>query len=171
MKAIAVMLTTFVAELIITLRVYAVCHGLKVVLAVGGTIMAGQWALVIYVVSQTWRSSVQVQTQLGTLLDTLSTIPELKKNRIFHLCMNKKMIAFPEYLIADAAASLVFDALAFITVMGIAVHSRRAYGVYSVMRTIQRDGAMYFFVMFSGNLTWLLLVLCAPGVLKMIQIE
>ncbi|KAF4618866.1 hypothetical protein D9613_010088 [Agrocybe pediades] len=175
MKAIAVMLTTFVAELIITLRVYAICRGLKVVLAVAGMLMAAQWALVIYVVSQTWGllsgSSTQVQTQLGSLLNAISTIPKLTKNQVFHLCMNTKLIAFPQYLVADAATSLVFDALAFITVTGVAVHSRRAHGVHSVMRTVQRDGAMYFFAMSSANFTWLLLVLCAPGALKTIQIE
>ncbi|KAF4622121.1 hypothetical protein D9613_009467 [Agrocybe pediades] len=171
MKSVAVMLTTCVAEIIITLRVYAVCHQLKIVLVVGGTIMAAQWALVIYVVSQTWRLGVQFQNPFISLLDAISTIPESTKNQTFHFCMNTKLVAFPEYLVADAAASLVFEALAFITIMGVGVHLRRADGLYPVMRTIQRDGAMYFFALFSGNLTWLVLVLCAPGLLKLIQLE
>ncbi|KAF9548085.1 hypothetical protein CPC08DRAFT_715674 [Agrocybe pediades] len=171
MKAVAVMLTTFVAEIIITLRVYALCHGLKMVLAVSGTLMAGQWAIVIFIVSQTWNPGKQFQTPLGSLLNTISTTPELMKNQIFHYCMNIKAFAFPEYLVAVSAVSLAFDTLAFITIMGISIHSRRAYGVYTMMRTVQRDGAMYFFAMFSGNLTWLLLVLYAPGVLKIMQVE
>ncbi len=62
--------------------------------------------------------------------------------------------------------SLAFDAFAFLGITyGVVSRARNSGGGYHlvpVLKVVQRDGIMYFFVLFSSNLVWLLLLLHAP---------
>lgn len=57
--------------------------------------------------------------------------------------------------------SLAFDGFAFLSIMFVIIRVNRHYGVFPLMRIIQQDGIFYFFVLFSSNLVWLLLLLHA----------
>ncbi|KAJ6608074.1 hypothetical protein B0H10DRAFT_1816632, partial [Mycena sp. CBHHK59/15] len=66
------------------------------------------------------------------------------------------------YVKAFLALSLAFDTLVFIAIVYVTVKSSRSYQFMPLMRIIQRDGIMYFLVLFSSNLVWVLLLIYAP---------
>lgn len=58
--------------------------------------------------------------------------------------------------------SLTSDGLAFIGIIyGVIPRGRATRSVIPLLEVIQQDGIMYIFVLFSSNLTWLLLLLHA----------
>ncbi|KAF4622018.1 hypothetical protein D9613_009548 [Agrocybe pediades] len=72
---------------------------------------------------------------------------------------------------AHISLFLTFDILVFLAIISITVYASRGVGLYSLMGVIQRDGIMYFFILLSSNLTWLLLTLYARPALKFLHIE
>ncbi|KAJ7085874.1 hypothetical protein C8R44DRAFT_651090, partial [Mycena epipterygia] len=61
------------------------------------------------------------------------------------------------YVTAFVCLSLVFMATIYVT-----VKSSRSYHLILLLQVIQLDGIMYFMVLFSSNLAWVLLLIYAP---------
>lgn len=57
--------------------------------------------------------------------------------------------------------SLAFDAVAFLVILFATAKAMQTYQIGRIMKVIRQDGIMYFFVLFSSNLVWLLLLLHA----------
>ncbi|KAA1468386.1 hypothetical protein DENSPDRAFT_462539 [Dentipellis sp. KUC8613] len=66
---------------------------------------------------------------------------------------------------------LCFDAIVFLVICFTTVTAIRRSNYGHMLHIIQRDGIIYFFVLFSSNLTWLLLALYAPPGRKYMQTQ
>lgn len=62
---------------------------------------------------------------------------------------------------AFLSLSLTFDGIAFLVILAVTFSSSQSYNFMPVMKIIKRDGVMYFFVLFSSSLVWLVLLLRA----------
>ncbi|PPQ95299.1 hypothetical protein CVT26_014873 [Gymnopilus dilepis] len=137
METLETMVTTFLAEALLTFRHHAV-------LWLSGSIILAQWIIALYVMSQSSKGTDQVALLLPVPTFPLPELPDL-----------------PPYH--------AFDGLAFLAIMVVTVRANRRYGVLPLMRIIQQDGIIYFFVLFSSNLVWLLLLLHARPALKFLH--
>ncbi|KAF8066922.1 hypothetical protein FPV67DRAFT_1216163 [Lyophyllum atratum] len=149
------------AELFLTLRVYALFGRSKCILFIAGTILLWQWGITFYVVSQ---ASVLGTIQPAALLSraTIPHLPTLPEINLYHVCT---YIAFPvvkPWSETYICLSIVFDGLAFVGIVCAVATGRRAtHIVFPLTSIIQRDGILYFLVLFSSNLLWLLLAVYA----------
>lgn len=57
--------------------------------------------------------------------------------------------------------TLAFDTLVFLAITVITFLKTKKYGFIPLIDVIQKDGVTYFFVLFSSNLLWLVLLLHA----------
>ncbi|KAF9564156.1 hypothetical protein CPC08DRAFT_748556 [Agrocybe pediades] len=166
METLETMLTTFVAEILIALRVYALSKKSKLVVVAAGIIMAVQWAIAIFVMSQHSKGTDQVVFLMDVPEFPPPKLPDIPA---YHVCIFITVLSLVPWVQAWLALALAFDALAFLAIIVITAHSMRLHGRVRLMQVIQRDGIIYFFVLFGSNLTWLLLTLYARPALKFIH--
>ncbi|KAF5386810.1 hypothetical protein D9615_002135 [Tricholomella constricta] len=188
MEAIGSATLTTTAEVFLTLRVYAVLERRKPILFVAGAIILCQWGLVFYLASQASKGTAQVAVLLSrNLIPDLPAVPDTdpyhskengfsslkimdaEKLSVCILISTLHEITFGEAILSLA---LAFDGLAFIGIVyGIAVKCRATTSDVKLplMRVIKRDGIIYFLVLFSSNLVWLILLLHARPALKFIH--
>ncbi|KAJ8520696.1 hypothetical protein ONZ45_g2542 [Pleurotus djamor] len=132
-------------------RVYALLKCNKVVILFSSTLIAAQCAIAVYTL-------IQVLTHKGP------EMPLVAASGI-HACV----LGFSFFssttpsLTAFLSLGLAFDFSAFVVLLTVSIRAIRG-GFYlgKLLRVIQRDGTLYFFVVFSSNLMWLLLVLLEP---------
>ncbi|KJA18918.1 hypothetical protein HYPSUDRAFT_44764 [Hypholoma sublateritium FD-334 SS-4] len=144
------------AETILALRIYAMSGRRWYFIALLAPVIAVQFALAIFVVSQ--RGNIALPTVYYALADP------------FHVC-----ILFPQLSIAKVdeaflALTLAFDSIVFfltlvLSFLGIRKAGRRT----PILAALQCDGTLYFFAIFSGNLLWLIFSLHNRPSLKFIQ--
>ncbi|KAF5379386.1 hypothetical protein D9615_006600 [Tricholomella constricta] len=161
---------TTIAELFMTLRVYALLKRNKAVLFVAGVIILWQWALIMYVIVQASKGT----THLAFLLsrDVAPALPTLPTTDPYHVCIFIVSPALVPWAEAFLCLCLSFDGLAFIGIIfGIAVRRREmnTQSLAPVTTIIRRDGVLYFFVLFSSNLVFLLVARYARPGLKNIH--
>ncbi|KAK7014081.1 hypothetical protein VNI00_019430 [Paramarasmius palmivorus] len=159
------MSTTFIAEVFLTLRVYVLAKKHKGVLACSGLIIAWQWAIAIYAMSQSSKGTDQPALLLSRRAEILA-LPPLPDADPYHVCIFISTLTVTPWVEAWLCLSLAFDGLAFLAILVFTLRmmSRQEYQFIRILRVIQRDGIAYFFVLFSSNLVWLLLLLHArPG--------
>ncbi|KAK7056301.1 hypothetical protein VNI00_002854 [Paramarasmius palmivorus] len=165
METFETMSTTFIAEVFLTLRVYALAKKHRGVLAISGFIMAWQWAIAIYAMSQSSKGTDQPALLLSRRAG-MPPLPTLPNAEPYHVCIFISTLTVTPWVEAWLCLSLAFDGLAFLAILFFTFQmmSRQEYRFIRVLKVIQRDGITYFFVLFSSNLVWLLLLLHArPG--------
>ncbi|ESK95415.1 hypothetical protein Moror_3853 [Moniliophthora roreri MCA 2997] len=165
MEGLQTFLSICIAEIFITLRVYALLGMHKGILAVSGTIMICQWAIGIYVLS------VGGLSQPAALLSRRAELPTLPNAGPYHICQLISGIIAAPWTEAYLCLTLVFDGLAFIAILVVTLKMipKRGTHVLYILKVIQRDGILYFFVLFSSNLVWVLLLLRARRALKLVH--
>ncbi|KAJ3517450.1 hypothetical protein NLJ89_g509 [Agrocybe chaxingu] len=168
------MITTFIAELFLTLRVYALSGKSKSVLVISALFMAWQWGIAIYAMSQSDKGTDNVAVLLSVPTFPLPRLPEVDPyhgaSSSFPLvCIFISVLGIAKWVEAWLCLSLAFDGLVFLAIIFITVRSARQHGFVPMMRIIQRDGIVYFFVLFSSNLVWLMLLLHARPALKFLH--
>ncbi|KAJ7237578.1 hypothetical protein C8J57DRAFT_1180552 [Mycena rebaudengoi] len=158
METFETLLLTTTAELFLTLRVYAITAKNRIFPCIAAGIMAAQWAIAIYAMSQSSQGTDQVALLLSRELPPLPPLPTIDP---YHVCIFISVLTVVPYVKAFLCLCLAFDTLAFMVIIFVTVRSSRAYQFMPLMQVIQRDGIVYFFVLFSSNLVWLLLLLYA----------
>ncbi|KAH7874997.1 uncharacterized protein C8R40DRAFT_1069887 [Lentinula edodes] len=169
METLETMLLTCLCEIFLTLRVYALskCH--RSVLVLSGLIIVWQWGIAVYAMSQ----SSQGTDQISLLLTgpSASHFVALPATDPYHICIFISTLTVTSWVEAFLCLSLAFDALVFIAIlwMTFRMMAKQNYQFVHILEVIQRDGIFYFFVLFSSNLLWLLLLLHARASLKFIH--
>ncbi|EEB94300.1 hypothetical protein MPER_06903, partial [Moniliophthora perniciosa FA553] len=139
LQALQTLSSTCIAEMFITLRVYALLGKHKGVFAVFGIIM----------VCQTAASSCR-------------SFPTLPNADPYHICQLTTAVFVVPWVEAGLSLILVFDGLAFIAILVVTLkmisNRDRHSSLLYILKVIQRDGVLYFFVLFSSNFAWLLLL-------------
>ncbi|KAJ7177495.1 hypothetical protein C8R43DRAFT_872502, partial [Mycena crocata] len=145
METLETVLLTTTAELFLALRVYAITAQSKVFPCVTAAILSCQWAIAIYAMD-------------------IPGLPPLPNLDPYH--GNQIILAITDdsvpYVKGFLSLSLAFDTLVFLTIVYVTVKSSKSYQFMPLMRIIQRDGILYFLVLFSSNLIWVLLLIYAP---------
>ncbi|KAJ7037623.1 hypothetical protein C8F04DRAFT_1091909 [Mycena alexandri] len=166
METLETVLLTTTAELFLALRVYAITRQSKVFPCVTVAILTCQWAIAIYAMSQSSQGTDQVALLLPRQLPPLPPLPDIEP---YHVCIFISTLTVVPYVKGFLSLSLAFDTLVFLTTVYVTVKSARSYHFIPLMKVIQRDGIMYFLVLFSSNLIWVLLLIYAPPALKFIH--
>ncbi|KAJ3899370.1 hypothetical protein F5879DRAFT_811008, partial [Lentinula edodes] len=148
METLETMLLTCLCEIFLTLRVYALskCH--RSVLVLSGLIIVWQWGIAVYAMSQSSQGTDQISLLLTVICST-------------------------SWVEAFLCLSLAFDGLVFIAIlwMTFRMMAKQNYQFVHILEVIQRDGIFYFFVLFSSNLLWLLLLLHARVCIMFIVLD
>ncbi|KAJ8502535.1 hypothetical protein ONZ45_g11671 [Pleurotus djamor] len=140
-----------------------VLQGSKSVLFSASAVILCQWAIILYAVAQPSKATSQIAVLLPPELSL--ELPPLPTIDPFHVCLIMSTLPNGASLVeAFLYLSLTFDSVAFICILGVTISAARNHYFTELFRVIQRDGVAYFFVLFSSNLTWLLLALYGrPG--------
>ncbi|KAE9401961.1 hypothetical protein BT96DRAFT_573815 [Gymnopus androsaceus JB14] len=149
------LITTSVAQVFLTLRVYALCKQ-KFVWIIAGLIAACQWGILIFVMSQSSSSTdlLSILLPLDSLPIPLPVLPDIDP---FHVCISiSNLIVVPQWVRAFICLSLAFDGLAFLAIIFTVVRISWSRPLTHIVKVIQRDGIIYFFVLFSSNFVWIM---------------
>ncbi|KAJ8093257.1 hypothetical protein PM082_020743 [Marasmius tenuissimus] len=173
METLETMLLTFTAEVFVGLRVYALSKRRKLVLYAAAFVLVWQWGIAIYAMSQSSLGTDQVQLLLPMDGPPPLVLPDLPKTDPYHICIFISVIAVAPWVEAFLCISLAFDGIAFlaITYFSFVMAREQGYRVTHLLRIIQRDGIVYFFVLFSSNLVWVLILFYARSSLKFIHAQ
>ncbi|THH07899.1 hypothetical protein EW146_g9171 [Bondarzewia mesenterica] len=127
-------------------------------------VLLWQWGIALYAMSQSSAGTDQPALLLSR--DALPPLPTLPSADPYHICIFISTLTVTPWVEAFLCIGLSFDGLVFLTILTITMKASRAqeFEIGRVMKVIQRDGIVYFSVLFSSNLVWLLLLLHArPG--------
>jgi len=86
----------------------------------------------------------------------------------YHVCV---LFSDPRMDTAYLAVSIAFDSIVFAITLIFTVKEHRLRPNSILLQTIQRDGTLYFCVILTGNLTWMLLALYARPSLKFMNAQ
>jgi len=86
----------------------------------------------------------------------------------FHICI---LFSDPVKDMSYLAVSITFDGIVLCLTLAVTVSTSKNRPTMPLLRTIRRDGLIYFFVIFSGNLAWMLLALYARAGLKFMNAQ
>ncbi|KAF7422296.1 hypothetical protein PC9H_010452 [Pleurotus ostreatus] len=162
------MLLTFTAEVFLTLRVFALLKRNRAVPAVSIIILSWQWGIALYAMSQSSQGTVQNALLLSRREPPLE-LPMLPNTDPYHICLFITTLTVAPWVEAYLCLSLAFDSLAFMSILYAGFVASRHHHIGVVLRVVYRDGIVYFFVLFSSNLVWLLLLLYARTGLKLMH--
>jgi len=143
---------TLLAQVVLTVRMYAV--GMKnVYIAVGfGIITASQFALGIYMMTLAGKEGAHPLPQIP--LDA------------YHLCV---FFRHRNLELAYTSLSIIYDSLAFLLIMFLATRlKRRGLKVRTLMEAIAEDAMRYFMVIFSAHLVLVLTLNLAPEPIQLL---
>lgn len=141
------------AEMILLLRLNALLNGNKLLVGVLLAIMLGQTVTVVAAMSVRGDNAAMV-------------IPDIDLD-VFHVCV---LFSNPKMDTAYLALSIAFDSIVFILTLVLTVREYRVRRSI-LLRTIQRDGTLYFCLILSGNIMWMLLVSFARPTLKFMNAQ
>ncbi|KAF9462324.1 hypothetical protein BDZ94DRAFT_1309791 [Collybia nuda] len=162
-ESIQTVLLTSTAEIFIAIRVYAITRKNLVFPCIAGLILASQWAIVLF--ATTLSTPDYPALLLSRDFPPLPTLPEIDP---FHVCIFISTLTAVPFVKAFISLTLAFDGMAFLIILLVNFRSSSSYNM-PMMKVIQRDGTVYFLVIFSSNLVWLVLLLHARLALKFIQ--
>ncbi|KAJ3993362.1 hypothetical protein F5050DRAFT_1810595 [Lentinula boryana] len=158
-----------IAEVLVLLRVHALSGRKPYVLFIAILLIVVQWALLLYqdVLYKNGTSNLAVLL-FARELDT-SAIPPLPDIDAYRLC-----IAIPSTQIAQAGETflslfIVYDGLAVLSIIYFVSQQAKGFHLVPILELVQRDGLLYFAVMFSSNFVWLMMALHARPSLGFIQ--
>ncbi|KAJ3742303.1 hypothetical protein DFH05DRAFT_1544383 [Lentinula detonsa] len=158
-----------IAEVLVLLRVHALSGRKQYVLSIAILLIVVQWALLLYqdVLYKNGTSNLAVLL-FARELDT-SAIPPLPDIDAYRLC-----IAIPSTQIAQAGETflslfIVYDGLAVLSIIYFVSQQAKGFHFVPILELVQRDGLLYFAVMFSSNFVWLMMALHARPSLGFIQ--
>ncbi|KAA1478070.1 hypothetical protein DENSPDRAFT_885605 [Dentipellis sp. KUC8613] len=160
---------TTIAQIFLTLRVYAITGRQKIVLVISVLFHLCQWGIIIYILSQASPGTSNPALLLSHRDSALPPLPTLPDVDAFHICIFIAALNKASWLEATVCMCLAFDTVVFLIICIMTGITIRRSSNGRMLRIIQRDGVVYFFVLFSTNLVWLLLALHAPPGLKFVQ--
>ncbi|KAA1477983.1 hypothetical protein DENSPDRAFT_854681 [Dentipellis sp. KUC8613] len=155
METFETTLLTTVGEIFLALRVYAITKKNKAVPVFTALVILWQWGIAVYVMSQSSKGTdlpALLLSRRGVSIPPLPTLPNIDPFHEAFLCI-----------------SLAFDIVVFLIIIVTTTRALRQTQVKGMLHIIQKDGILYFFVLFFSNLVWLLLVLHARSGLKFLH--
>ncbi|KAK1218622.1 hypothetical protein PQX77_012620 [Marasmius sp. AFHP31] len=101
----------------------------------------------------------------------LPVLMEIPKTDPYKVCLFISIISVAPWVEAFLCLGLIFNGMAFLAIayFSFSMVQVQGYQINHLLRVIQRDGVVYFFVLFSSNLLWLLLLIYARSSLKFIH--
>jgi len=137
---------TLLAQVVLTIRIYAVAMK-NIYIAIGlGAITVSQLALGIYMMAVAGKEGAQPLPQIP--LDA------------YHLCV---FFRHRKFELAYTSISIFYDSLAFLLIMFLATGlKRRGLKVRNLMETITADATRYFLVIFSAHFVLVLTLNLGP---------
>ncbi|CAK5276869.1 unnamed protein product [Mycena citricolor] len=167
---------TTTAQLFIALRVYAITAKHQLFPAFTILVLLAQWGIAIYAMSQSSLGTDQVALLLPVRRDidssvaaTIPALPVLPTIDPYHICIFISTLTVTPYVKAFLGLALAYDTIAFLVIFGVTLRRQRSYKLLPIIQVIQRDGIMYFLILFSSNLLWVLLIQYAPPALKFLH--
>ncbi|TFY63584.1 hypothetical protein EVG20_g6258 [Dentipellis fragilis] len=160
---------TTIAEIFLTIRVYAITGKHNSVLTLSAVYVLCQWGVVLYILSQAPKSNSDPAMLLSRQESGQPVLPTLPNIDSFHICVYIAALNVVPWLQAFVIMCLAFDIVVFLVICITTARAIQRSRHGRTLRIIRRDGLVYFFVLFFSNLVWLLLILHAPPGLKFVQ--
>jgi len=142
------------AEAVLMLRVYALTNRRRSFLYFLILMASTQSILVVYAISRVRENKAL-------------PLPDIPIDA-FHICI---LFSDPVKDMSYLAVSITFDGIVLCLTLAVTVSTSKNRPTMPLLRTIRRDGLIYFFVIFSGNLAWMLLALYARAGLKFMNAQ
>lgn len=140
------------AELILLLRLNALLNGSRLLAAVLLSIILAQIGIVV--------AAMVIRDNIAMPVPDINLDP-------FHVCI---LFSNPKMDTAYLSASITFDSIVFVLTLVLTIREHRERKS-RLLRTIQRDGTLYFCLILSGNLTWMFLALYTRPTLKFMNAQ
>ncbi|KAJ3871998.1 hypothetical protein F5051DRAFT_433392 [Lentinula edodes] len=153
-----------IAEMLVLLRVYALSGNNRTVIICAIPLIISQWGLLFYVCSQSANGTANLTLLLGP--SDVTTLPDIDA---FRLCISVPPLDVVPYGQAYLCLLIVYDGLAVLAILYIVAGQSDNLHLMPILKLIQRDGLLYFAVMFTSHFVWLMLTLYAPTGLQFIQ--
>ncbi|KAA1477970.1 hypothetical protein DENSPDRAFT_885532 [Dentipellis sp. KUC8613] len=151
-------------KVFLTIRVYAITKKHKAIVVFAIAIILWQWGIAVYVMSQSSKGTDLPALLLSRRDAGLPPLPTLPDIDPFHVCIFISTLTVTPWVEAFLCLSLAFDIVVFLVIIVTTTKAIQTTHIRHTLHVIQRDGILYFFVLFSSNLVWLVLVLHArPG--------
>ncbi|KAH7877136.1 uncharacterized protein C8R40DRAFT_1169057 [Lentinula edodes] len=149
-----------IAEMLVLLRVYALSGNNRTVIICAIPLIISQWGLLFYVCSQSANGTANLTLLLGP--SDVPTLPDIDAFRLPPL----DVVPYGQ---AYLCLLIVYDGLAVLAILYIVAGQSDNLHLMPILKLIQRDGLLYFAVMFTSHFVWLMLTLYAPTGLQFIQ--
>ncbi|KAJ3868985.1 hypothetical protein EV359DRAFT_60231 [Lentinula novae-zelandiae] len=147
-----------IAEMLVLLRVYALSGNNRMVIICAIPLIISQWGLLFYVCSQSANGTANLTLLLGP--SDVTTLPDIDAFRFsdsVHIgSTTRRCTIWPSIPVPLAILYIVAGQSDNLHLM-------------PILRLIQRDGLLYFAVMFTSHFVWLMLTLYAPTGLQFIH--
>ncbi|KIK60226.1 hypothetical protein GYMLUDRAFT_85532 [Collybiopsis luxurians FD-317 M1] len=165
-EQIETLIMSTIAEALVLLRVYAMSGRKSVVLFCAFPIILCQWALLIYQASQSSNGTDNLALLLSRRDLALPTLPSADA---YHLCISIPGQTVLPFGVGYLSLLIVFDGLAVLAITFMVMRQSESLQLMPILKLIQRDGLLYFAVLFSSNFVWLILSLYARPGLRFMQ--
>ncbi|KAJ3932179.1 MAG: hypothetical protein NXY57DRAFT_1038620 [Lentinula lateritia] len=153
-----------IAEMLVLLRVYALSGNNRTVIICAIPLIISQWGLLFYVCSQSANGTANLTLLLGP--SDVTTLPDIDA---FRLCISVPPLDVVPYGQAYLCLLIAYDGLTVLAILYIVAGQSDNLHLMPILKLIQRDGLLYFAVMFTSHFVWLMLTLYAPTGLQFIH--
>ncbi|KAJ3776681.1 hypothetical protein FB446DRAFT_259386 [Lentinula raphanica] len=153
-----------IAEILVLIRVYALSGQNRIAIYCAVPLMLSQAAMLLYVCSQSANGTANLTLLLG--VTDVTSLPDIDA---FRLCISVPPMDVLPYGQAFLCLLIVYDGLAVVAISYIVAQQSGVLHLMPILKLIQRDGLLYFAVMFTSNFVWLMLTLYAPIGLQFIH--
>ncbi|KAF8962277.1 hypothetical protein BDZ97DRAFT_1920564 [Flammula alnicola] len=154
-KWLETLLVVIPAESVLVIRTFALTNRNNFVVVFLCSIMIVQCCVVFYAMSQPGKNrALQTPSQLGDP---------------YHVCI---LFSDPKMDTAYLGVSILFDFTVFLlTIFRTVNFQRKVLPTTTLLRTILQDGALYFAVILSGNIVWMICALVGRPGLKLMNAQ
>ncbi|KAK0183987.1 hypothetical protein F5146DRAFT_501103 [Armillaria mellea] len=153
------LLAAIPAEAVLLIRVYALTGNRKLYISILSLLPITQCIIVIYAMAQPGENNALPLPDLSA---------QSNGTDLFHVCI---LFSNPVMDTLYLTVSILFDSIVFIITLQATIQCRKIIPTTLLLQRIQRDGTLYFGIILTGNVVWMIFALCGRSGLKLMNAQ
>lgn len=153
------LLAAIPAEAVLLIRVYALTGSRKLYILILSLLPLTQCIIVIYAMAQPGENNALPLPELSA---------QSNGTDLFHVCV---LFSNPVMDTLYLTVSILFDSIVFVITLRATVQCRKIIPTTLLLQRIQRDGTLYFGIILTGNVVWMIFALCGRPGLKLMNAQ
>ncbi|KAK0203947.1 hypothetical protein DFS33DRAFT_846786 [Desarmillaria ectypa] len=153
------LLAAIPAEAVLLIRVYALTGSRKLYIVILSLLPITQCIIVIYAMAQHGENNALPLPNLCRQSHGIDS---------FQVCI---LFSNPIMDTLYLTVSILFDSIVFIITLHATIQNHKIIPTTFLLQRIQRDGTLYFGVILTGNVLWMLFALCSRPGLKLMNAQ